>query len=155
MKMKDGEKVEPQESNRAVRCARIDEIANQHASCWAPRPMKTGDTASPWCYDAGACHTLRSPRLRRPVFSSIAFWDSARRNGPPSPAGSGDWLVGALLIGCRCVGIDRGWLIDCADNLHSLTNFSSCFISSPGALVSFPQPRARKARSSASSTFPL
>jgi hypothetical protein len=38
----------------------------------APRPMKMGTIASPWCYDAAACHALQSASLRPPAISRCA-----------------------------------------------------------------------------------
>jgi hypothetical protein len=39
----------------------------------APRPMKMGTIASPWRYDAGACHALLSVVLRRPAIFALCL----------------------------------------------------------------------------------
>jgi hypothetical protein len=40
----------------------------------APRPMKMGTILSPWHYDAGARHALKSVNLRRPAILPYASW---------------------------------------------------------------------------------
>jgi hypothetical protein len=42
----------------------------------APRPMKMGNTLSPWRYDPAARHALESANLRRPAIVRYASWEA-------------------------------------------------------------------------------
>jgi hypothetical protein len=50
----------------------------------APRPMKMGNIASPWRYDAGACRAIETPILQCSAISYCASRQSPKRLSPPA-----------------------------------------------------------------------